>query len=106
MRRCGPVYLAIAGGGGGLTWSCRPHKLTMRISWTDNQESLDWNELESLYRLAPLGSAQITDAVHLARLLRIDLERREGEGNQSLDTYPRVRGARARCILAKVARTR
>ena len=34
----------------------------MPISWTDNQESLDWNELESLYRLAPLGNKS---AAHL-----------------------------------------
>ena len=26
------------------------------VTWTDNLESLDWNELESLYRLAPLGN--------------------------------------------------
>jgi ribosomal protein S18 acetylase RimI-like enzyme len=28
----------------------------MQISWTDNQECVDWNELEDLYRLAPLGN--------------------------------------------------
>src|SRR6187549_2406344 len=26
------------------------------LSWTDTTEGLDWHELESLYRLAPLGN--------------------------------------------------
>jgi len=28
----------------------------MPIAWTDSQDTLDWSELESLYRLAPLGN--------------------------------------------------
>lgn len=28
----------------------------MPVSWTNSQESLDWGELEVLYRLAPLGN--------------------------------------------------
>ena len=34
----------------------------MTVTWTDKQESLDWDELESLYRLAPLGNKS---AAHL-----------------------------------------
>ena len=26
------------------------------LNWTNNSDSLDWNELEALYRLAPLGN--------------------------------------------------
>ena len=31
-------------------------KLHMPISWISNQEQVDWSELETLYRLAPLGN--------------------------------------------------
>jgi len=31
-------------------------ELHMPISWISNQEQVDWSELETLYRLAPLGN--------------------------------------------------
>ena len=31
------------------------------ITWSDSLEAVDWNELETLYRLAPLGSKSAAD---------------------------------------------
>ena len=36
--------------------------MSTRITWSDDAASLDWNELETLYRLAPLGNKS---AAHL-----------------------------------------
>lgn len=36
--------------------------MSIPVTWTDSLQSLDWNELESLYRLAPLGNKS---AAHL-----------------------------------------
>ena len=31
----------------------------MPITWTDSQDQVDWTELETLYRLAPLGNKSV-----------------------------------------------
>jgi ribosomal protein S18 acetylase RimI-like enzyme len=35
--------------------------MTTALTWTEDAASLDWSELESLYRLAPLGNKNAAD---------------------------------------------
>ena len=57
----------------------------MTIVWTDDWAGVDWQELEALYRAAPLGNKNADDLCKIRLPANEDRDGVSGTGNSAID---------------------